>query len=54
MGDTKAYKAVVAAVVAGAGVALAQGQDVLPAWALLALAVVVGGLATFLTPNPPR
>lgn len=46
------YKAIVAAVVAGAGVALAQGQDLLPAWAMLALAILVGGLSTFLVPNP--
>lgn len=48
----KPYKAIIAAVVAGAGVAIAQGQDLLPGWALLGLAVVVGGLGTFLVPNP--
>lgn len=48
------YKAIAAAVIAGAGVAIAQGQDLLPAWALLALAVLVAGLGTFLVPNPDR
>lgn len=46
------YKAVVAAVVAGAGVAVAQGQDILPPWVMLTLAVMIGGLSTFLVPNP--
>ena len=53
MNSTKPYKAVIAAVVAGAGVAIAQGQDILPPWVMLLLAVLVGGLATFLVPNPP-
>lgn len=46
------YKAIIAAVIAGAGVAIAQGTDVLPTWALLVLAVIVAGLGTFLVPNP--
>lgn len=48
------YKAIVAAVVAGCAVAIAQGQDILPAWALLVLAVLVGGLSTFTVSNPPK
>jgi fatty acid desaturase len=49
---SRPWKAIVAAVVAGAGVAIAQGQDILPAWVMLLLAVLVGGLGTFLVPNP--
>lgn len=48
------WKALVAALVAGIGAALAQGQDLLPAWAMLILAVLGAGLATFLVPNPPE
>lgn len=47
------WKALTAAAVAAIGVAVAQGQDILPAWALLALATLGAGLATFLVPNPP-
>jgi len=36
--------------VAGIAVALAQGQDVLPPWAMLVLAVLAAALATFITP----
>lgn len=50
---TRPYKAIVAAVIAGAGVAIAQGSDILPPWVLLLLAILVAGLATFLVPNPP-
>lgn len=48
----KPYKAIIAAIVAGASVAIAEGTDILPAWAILVLAVLVGGLSTFLVPNP--
>lgn len=48
------WKAVAAAVVAAAGVAIAQGHDLLPGWLLLLLAAVAAGLATFAVPNPPR
>lgn len=48
------WKAVTAAVVAGISVAIGQGQDILPPWVLLLLAVLGGGLATFLVPNPPE
>jgi len=51
---SRPYKALAAAVVAGAGAALANGQDLLPAWAVLALTVLVAGLTTFLVPNPTR
>lgn len=47
------YKAVAAAIIAGAGVAIAQGADILPAWVILVLAVLIAGLGTFLVPNPP-
>lgn len=50
---TKPYKAITSAVVAGAMVAIAQGQDVIPPWAMLVLAVVVAALGTYQTPNPP-
>lgn len=49
----KPWKAIAAALVAGIGVLIAQGSDVLPPWALLILAALGAGLATFLVPNPP-
>lgn len=48
------YKAIGSAVVAGALVAIAQGQDLLPPWVLLALAILVAGLSTYTIPNPPK
>lgn len=47
------WKALAAALVAGIAAAMAQGQDVIPAWGMLALAAVGAGLATYLVPNPP-
>ena len=44
------YKAIAGAIVAGIAVALAQGQDILPPWAMLLLAVLAAALATFITP----
>lgn len=44
------YKAIASAVVAGAGVLVAQGTDVLPAWAILLLSALVAGLVTFTVP----
>lgn len=46
------WKALAAAIVAGIGVALGQGQDILPAWVMLLLAIIGAGLATYLVPNP--
>jgi hypothetical protein len=48
------WKAIIAALVAGIATAVAQGQDVLPAWLLLVLSVAGAGLCTFLVPNPTR
>lgn len=50
---TKPYKALVSAAVAAVGVLVAQGSDVLPAWALLVLAAVLAGGLTYVVPNPP-
>lgn len=44
------YKAIAAALTAAIAVLIAQGADVLPAWALLVLAALGAGLATFLAP----
>lgn len=44
------WKAVAAAVTAGILVAISQGQDILPPWVMLLLAVLAAGLATFQTP----
>lgn len=49
---SRPYKAVAAAVVAAVSVLITQGQDVLPAWALLVLAALVAGLLTYVVPNP--
>lgn len=46
------YKALAGAAVAGIAVALAQGQDILPPWLMLLLAILGAGLTTFLVPNP--
>lgn len=46
------WKALAAAVVAGIAVAVSQGADILPPWALLILSIVSAGLATYLVPNP--
>jgi hypothetical protein len=46
------WKAIVAAVVSALAVLIAQGQDLLPGWALLVVAAIVAGLSTFLIPNP--
>ncbi len=47
------YKAVIAAVVAGA-TALFAYADVLPTWVIICAAVIVAGLGTFLVPNPKK
>ena len=44
------YKAIVGAVAAGLAVLVAEGTDVLPAWALLIVAAIVAGLVTYQTP----
>lgn len=46
------YKAYVAAAIAALTSVLAQGQDVLPWWAVLVIGAVVAGLSTFVVPNP--
>lgn len=46
------YKALASALLAALVVLLAEGQDVLPPWAMLLLAALVAGLGTFVVPNP--
>jgi hypothetical protein len=46
------YKALASALLAALVVLLAEGQDVLPPWAMLLLAAMVAGLGTFVVPNP--
>lgn len=47
------FKALVSALVAGLTVLLVQGGDVLPTWALLVVAALVAGLATYAVPPGP-
>lgn len=46
------WKAYTAAALAAIAVLIAQGQDLLPAWAMLLLAALAAGLGTFAVPNP--
>lgn len=46
------WKAICAAVVSALAVLVAQGQDLLPAWAMLVVAALIAGLTTFLVRNP--
>jgi hypothetical protein len=45
-----ALKTLPAAVVAAGAVLVAQGQDVLPTWALLVVAAIVAGVGVYVTP----
>lgn len=48
------WKAITAAILAAVAVLIAQGQDLLPPWAMLLLAALAAGLGTFVVPNPQR
>lgn len=47
------FKAIAAAIMAG-GASLLTYADDLPKWVVIAVAVVLAGLATFVVPNPKR
>lgn len=44
------WKAIAGALLAALTVLVAQGQDVLPTWALLIIAAIIAGLGVFATP----